>query len=198
MFYAETLALRVGGAARHGARLSTSTAVFEAMQRSGFCVGGASFKLARSTRAVLGADTAWKRKGGATFLLAHFLPATAVLAAPASGVDGSSAVVEQADLFGAMFTAKPSSCSNVAAAFRRARHRLDVVFQALPSHRGGMGDARVRGAVSIGAVLDADKLAKDLRGVAVWIGARQLHCVFEAHPTFLPRGGGATFAKTLA
>lgn len=58
-------------------------------------------------------------------------------------------------------------------------------------------DARVRCAVSKGAMLGADKLAKDLRGLAVWIGAGQLHRVLEAQATFLHRGGGATFSKTL-
>ena len=79
-----------------------------------------------------------------------------------------------------MFTAKTSSFGKAAAALSRARHRLAVVFLALPSHTHGVIDARVRGAVSIGAALEADKPAKDLRGVAVWIGAGQLHRVLEA------------------
>ena len=44
----------------------------------------------------------------------------------------------------------------------------------------------------------AEKLAKDLRGVAVWIGAGQLHRVLAAQATFLHRGSGATFSKTFA
>ena len=55
----------------------------------------------------------------------------------------------------------------VVAAFYSARRRLAVVFPAPPSQRDGVVDARVQGAVSIGGMLDADKLAKDLRGVAV-------------------------------
>ena len=149
-------------------------------------------------RAMLGADTTCFSKGGAAFLLAHFLAATAVPFAPASRLDGSGAVVERAGPFSAMFTAKPSCLSNAAAAFGRARHYLAVVLLALPSHRDGVGNARVRGAVSKGAVLDADKLAKSLRGVAVWIVAGQLHLVLAAQTTFLHRGGGATFSKTLA
>lgn len=47
-------------------------------------------------------------------------------------------------------------------------------------------------------MLDADKLAQYLRGLAVWIGAGQLHCVPAAHATFLHRGGGAAFSKTPA
>ena len=56
------------------------------------------------------------------------------------------------------------------------------MFLALPSHREGFGNARVRGAVSkgAGAVLDANKPAGDLWGVAVWIGRGQLHRVREA------------------
>ena len=96
VFCAETLAFGGGGAARHGARL-LSTAVFAAMRRSTtVCVGGASFKLARSIRAMLGTDAVCVRKSGAAFLLAHFLAATAVLAASASGFDGTGALVERA------------------------------------------------------------------------------------------------------
>ena len=47
-------------------------------------------------------------------------------------------------------------------------------------------------------MLDADKLGKDLRGVAVWIGAGQLHSVLEAQATRDLCWGGATFSKTLA
>ena len=160
------------------------------------CIGGASCKLARSVCTVLGADATRLRKGGAAFLLAHCLAATAVLAAPASGFDGTGALVERAGLLrGAMCCAKPSCFSDAAAAFHRARHRLAVVFPALPSNRDGVVDTRVQGAVSIGAVLDADKPAKDLRGVAVWIGAGQLHRVLAAQATFLHRGGGATFSN---
>ena len=144
------------------------------------------------------ANTTRCSKSGAAFLLAHFLAATAVLAAPASGFDGTGAFVERAESVATMFAAK-SACFGVgAAAFHRARHCLAVVFLALPSNRDGVVDARVQGAVSIGAVLDADKLAEDLRGLAVWIGAGQLHRVLEAQATFLHRGGGATFSKTLA
>ena len=120
---------------------------------------------------MLGADTACFRKSGAAFLIAHFLAATAVLVAPASGYDGTVAIVERADLFGAMFAAKPSCFINVAAAFHRARCCAAVVLPALASHRDGVVDARVQGAVSKGTVLDADKLAENLRGLAVWIGA---------------------------
>ena len=119
-------------------------------------------------------------KSGAAFLLAHFLVATAVLAAPASSCDGRGALVERAGPIASMFIAKPSCLSDRAAAFSRARHCPAVVFLALPSNRDGVGDARVQGAVSKGAVLDADKLAEDLRGLAVWIGAGQLHRVLEA------------------
>ena len=96
VFFAETLADSVGGAARHGARL-LSTAVFEAMRRSRFCVGGASCKLARSICAMLAADTTCYRTSGAAFLLAHFPAASAVLAAPAACFGGSGAVVERAE-----------------------------------------------------------------------------------------------------
>ena len=198
VFLAETLACRGGGAACHGARLLSSAAVFLAMRRSTLCVGGASSKLARSICAMLFTDAACFSKGGAAFLLAHFPAATAVLAAPASKIDGTGALVERADPFSAMFTAKPSCYSIGAAAFDGARHCPAVVFLALPSNRDGVVDARVQGAVSIGAVLDADKLAEDLRGVAVWIGARQLHRVLAAQAAFLHRGGGATFSKTYA
>ena len=51
---------------------------------------------------------------------------------------------------------------------------------------------------SKGAVLDADKLAEDSRGLAGWFGAGQLHRVLLAEVTFLLSRGGATFSKTLA
>ena len=166
VFCAETLGVRVGGAARHRAWLPSTTAVFDAMRRSRACVGGASCKLAGYVCAMLAADTTSVFKRGAAFLLAQFLGATAVLAAPASDSDGRGALVERAGPSSAMFTAK-SSCPRIgAAAFHRARHCLAVVFLALPSHSDGLGNARVRGAVSKGAVLDADKLARDLQGVA--------------------------------
>ena len=119
------------------------------------------------------------RVGAAAFLRAHFPSATAVLAAPASGNDGTGALVERADSISTMFAANPPSFSKVTAAFGRARHWLAVVLRALPSHR------------------DADKLAKDLRGVAVSIGAGQLHRVLN-RPFFTAGVGGATFAQTLA
>ena len=147
---------------------------------------------------MLGADTTRFHKSGAAFLLAHFLAATAVLAAPASGCDSTGALVERAGPMCAMFLANSSCFGDAAAAFHRARHCPAVVLRALPSNRDGVVDARVQGAVSIGAVLDADKLAEDLRGLAVWIGAGQLHRVLAAQATFLLSGGGATFSKTLA
>ena len=90
-----------------------------------------------------------------------------------------------------MLAAKPSSLSVNAAAFHRARHCSAVVFLALSSNRDGVVDARVQCAVSKGAVLDADKLAEDLRGLAVWIGAGQLRTVLDAQSTFLPSGRGS-------
>ena len=107
VFCAETFAIRSGGAARHGAWLLLSATVFAAMGGSRGCVGGASCKLARSTSTVLGTDTTCNCTSGAAFLAAHFFPATAVLAAPASCIDGSGAVVERADLFGGMCCAHP-------------------------------------------------------------------------------------------
>ena len=112
---------------------------------------------------------------GAAFPLAHF-PAAAVLPALAFGCDCSGALVEHADPSSTMFHTKPSCYSVGAAAVHRARHCLAIVLRAVSSHRDGIVRACVRCAVSKGAVLEADKLAKDFRGVAVWIGAGQLHC----------------------
>ena len=104
-----------------------------------------------------------------------------MLVTNASGFDGSGAIVERADPFGiAMLTAHPSRLRNGGAAFHRAHRCLAVVFPTLSSHSDGVVHARFRGAASIGAVLDADKLAKDLRGLAVWIGAGQLRRVLFA------------------
>ena len=134
---------------------------------------------------MLATDTACFCASGAAFLFAHFLAATAVLAATASCLDSSGALVERAGPKCAMFIAKPSCYRVGAAAFHRARHCPAVVLLALPSNRDGVGDARVQGAVSKGAVLEADKLAEDLRGVAVWIGAGQLHRVLGAQATLV-------------
>ena len=154
--------------------------------------------LLAQTGAPIGTDATCLRTSGAAFLRAHCLAATAMLAAPASGCDGTGALVERAGPKCAMFTANPSCFSVGVAAFGRACHRPAVVLRALPSNRDGVGDARVQGAVSIGAVLEADKLAEHLRGLAVWIGAGQLHRVLEAQAALLHSGGGATFSQTLA
>ena len=105
---AETLVLRFGVAARHGARLLVSAAVFAAICRSSLCVGGASFRRAYSMSAVFNTDATCFRKRGAAFLRAHSLAAAAVLAAPASSFDGSGAIGERTALFGSMFTANPA------------------------------------------------------------------------------------------
>ena len=148
---------------------------------------------------MLATDTTLYCTSGAAFLRAHFPAATAVPYAPASRYDGSGAIVERADLFRAMFCAYPPSFTNVAAAFHSARHCLAVVLRALSSHRGGVADARVRGAASIGAVLIiADKLAEGLQGAAVWLGAGQRRRVRATDAAFLLRGGGETFSETLA
>ena len=72
------------------------------------------------------------------------------------------------------------------------------MFLALSSNRDGVVDARVQGAVSIGAVLDADKPAEDLRGLAVWIGAGQLRFVLEALPPSFNSKVGAALSNALA
>ena len=190
--------LRAEMAVQSATGLLLSTAVFVAMGRSRSCVGCASSKRARPICAMLDTDATCLRRSGAAFLLAHCPVATAVLKAPPSGFDGTGALVERAGPIGAVFTATPASFSKGAAAFHRARHRLAVVFLALPSHRDGVGNARLRCAVSIGAVLDADKFAKDLRGLAVWIGAGQLYRMLAAQAAFLHSGGGAAFSKTHA
>lgn len=143
LFLAETLAFRVGGAARHGAQLLLSAAAFAVMRRSRCCIAGTSCKLARSICAMFATDATCYCKSGAAFRLAHFLAATAVLAAPASGCDGSGALVERAEPKCATFSANSSSYSVGAAAFRRARHCLAAVFRALPSDTDGVVDARV-------------------------------------------------------
>ena len=97
-----------------------------------------------------------------------------------------------------MLAAKPSCYCDVAAAFDRARYCPAVVHRALPSYTDGVVDARVQGAVSIGAVLDADKLAEDLRGLAVWIGAGQLRFVLEALPPSFYSKVGAALSNALA
>ena len=60
----------------------------------------------------------------------------------------------------------------------------------------GVGDARVRCAVSKGTMLDTDKVAKDLRGVAGWISAGQLRFVLTAMPAYFHRIAGAARSNT--
>ena len=78
VFAADTLALRGGGAARHGARLPIA-AVRNAMRFfHRFQTSGAACSLARSVRAMLLAEAACVCKRAAAFSLAHLLAATAV------------------------------------------------------------------------------------------------------------------------
>ena len=157
VFCAETLAASGGGAARHGARLPLPTAVFIANRRSTLCVGVAPCNLAGSICAMIDTDTTCLHKSGAAFLLEHFPAATAVFEAPASGFDGTGAIVERAESFAAMFIAKTPCYRVGAAAFCRARHCLAAVFLALPSYTDGVGNALVRCAVSIGAVVQPSR-----------------------------------------
>ena len=149
-------------------------------------------KRACTTRTVLAADTTCSCNSGAASSLPTFLlPPPCLL---------QGAAVERADPKDpkcAMLSAKPSCFSVGAADFHGARRCPDVVFPALSTHRHSVVDARVRCAV-LGAVLDADKLAENLRGVAVWIGAGQFHRVLAAQATFLHGRGGATCSKILA
>ena len=83
MLDAETLASRGGAAARHGARLILSTAMFLAIWRSTtVCVGSAAIKLAHALRTMLAADIPCLRKSGAAFRLAYF-PAAVTAVPPA-------------------------------------------------------------------------------------------------------------------
>ena len=101
----------------------------------------ASGKRARSIRTILGVDAPSSSKGGAAFFRAHFPAATAVLAAPASILDGTGALVERAEPVATVFFAHPS-CQRVdAAAFNSACHCFAVVFVALPSRSDGVGNA---------------------------------------------------------
>ena len=78
MFGTETLALRSGGAVRHGALcFLLSTAVCDAMLEPLCCIGGATIRLALSIRTMLVTETACAGKGGAAFCLAHFVLAAA-------------------------------------------------------------------------------------------------------------------------
>ena len=84
--------------------------------------------------------------------------------------------------------AADTSCFSVGtAAFNRTSHRLAVVLPAFSPGSVSVGDARVRCAVSKGTMLDADKVAKHLRGVAGRIGAGQLHAVLAAKLAFYYR-----------
>ena len=105
VFCADALAFRAGGAARHGARL-VSTTVCVAIPKYRCCVGGAPFKLARSTCTMLATDTACSYKSGAAFFIAHFPFATTMFDALAFKAGDSRAIVERAELWGgAMFFA---------------------------------------------------------------------------------------------
>ena len=100
MFVAETLALRWGGAARHGARLPLVSTMSVAMRFfSSSQTSGATCKLALSIRTVLLAETARFSKSAAPFDLAHFRGAAAVLATPPPFLDGRGAPFPRADWF---------------------------------------------------------------------------------------------------
>ena len=83
VFGTKTLALRGGGAARHGARLLLVSTVSGAMRSfRSFQTSGAPCKLALSIRTMFGAKTACTSKSVATFHFADFRAAAAVLATP--------------------------------------------------------------------------------------------------------------------
>ena len=66
------------------------------MGGSRLSVGGASCKLARTTSTMLlHTDTTCYCTSGTAFFLAHFLAATAVLAAPASGFGGGGTLTSR-------------------------------------------------------------------------------------------------------
>ena len=193
MLGAETLANRGGGAACHGARLLVSTAVNDAIRRSTtLCVGSAAIKLARSVRTMLATKTACKCKGSAIFYFAHFCATTTVLATPSSCIDSRGAAEVIAEPKGTMLLAESASLSSSVAPFSRAdcpsimllaqSSHFSVVAAAFnrAPHFGGMmetnttlsiacvSEARIHCADPKGAMLRADKLVKNLRGVAAW------------------------------
>ena len=96
-----------------------------------------------------------------------------------------------------MRAANSSGLSNVATTVSRALWCLAVVLSTFPPCSVGVGDARVRCAVPKGTMLDADKVAKDLRGIAGWISAGQFYCVLAAQATSFYRIRAAIAFQTL-
>ena len=96
-----------------------------------------------------------------------------------------------------MLMTNTSCFRDAAAAFSGASHCLAVVLCTFPPGSDGVGNARVRCAVPKGTMLDTDKVAKDLRGVAGWISAGQLHCVLAAQATSFYSIGAAIAFQTL-
>ena len=90
-------------------------AVFLAIRRATTgCVGGAAINLARSESTVLDADATCSSKGSAACRRAHFLAATAMLAARSfrCRLGGRAATAEGAEAKGAVFLAKSTSFSS--------------------------------------------------------------------------------------
>ena len=104
MFDAETLAVSVGGAARHGARLPLrwTAAVCVAMLEPWTSRGAASNNLAPPMRTMPSATTTGTSKSLATLNVAHFCLATAMPATQSSCCSIRFAIVKRAEAVGAM------------------------------------------------------------------------------------------------
>ena len=132
MFATEALAVRSGGAARHGARsLLLATAVFDAMLESTDCTGGASIELAPPMCTMLTTPISCNSTSLAALNIAYLCAATAVCCAKSSHfLGGSLAVGNQAEPFAAMLLTEaifvctciaPVSCAEPSRAMIQAK-----------------------------------------------------------------------------
>ena len=103
MFDAEALALRRGGAGRHGARLPLlPTAVCDAMLEPLCCRGGASINLAPAMRAMPSATATCLGTSLAALNVAHFGAAATMPATQSSCYRIRFAIVKRAEAVGAV------------------------------------------------------------------------------------------------
>ena len=108
----ETLALRIGGAACHRARLLLSTTMFGTMLESCNCVGCTSFGCARSVCTVLAAEAPCLSKSVAVFHFALFRAAAAVPCTPSFTLRGSVAIAKRAEPIRTVLAANPTCSSS--------------------------------------------------------------------------------------
>ena len=97
------------------------------------CVGGAAISLALAVSTMFATKTTCNCKGGATFYLAHFCAAAAMLGTPFSCCNSCRAAEVRAEPVGTMLLAESTSLSSCIAPYCRAGLLVPSMRTAKPS-----------------------------------------------------------------